>query len=184
MQEFFGDRAVSCTVTGKDSEKIVFKRASKSYGSYLENFVYSGLLQDNTKLVNGDAITNNGNTYYMVARRHGAFSEIGKLIQCNTTVDLVKKVKKYVDHEFVGYEDTIVASVPANFREVSGAVKLYDPGLLPTTTVKLIVPIVSIAVKDRVKVKGNILTIDFIDSTTNDGVYTLQCSPDNGKASS
>lgn len=191
MQEFFSDRAELCTVKGKDSEKIVFKRASKSYGSYLENFMFSALLDDETKLVNGDIVNRpkDGKTYYMVARRKGSFSEIGKLVQCNCNITITRHGKKYDGNEFVGYEDQVIEVVDSSYKEVSGKMKLYDAGLLPKTTITFIVPIGDIQLKDRViftdqfekdKEQATRYVIDRIDLTTNDGFYTLQCSIDEG----
>lgn len=190
MQEFFTDRAELCSVKGKSSEKIVFKRASKSYGSYLENYMFSALLDDNTKLDNGDIVVRPADkkTYYLVARRHGSFSEIGKFVQCNCNITIVRHGKKYEGNEFVGYEDRVVATVDSSYKEVSGKMKLYDSGLLPKTSITFIVPIGDVQLKDRVYFteqypptddsKGYI--VDRIDLTTNAGFYTLQCSIDDG----
>ena len=182
MQEFFGSRAVECTVAGKDNEKIVFKRVSKSYGAYLENYVYSGLLQDDTKLVNGDVVENDGKTFFLVARRSSFFSEIGKLIRCNAVCSLIRKVKQYSGHDFIGYKDESTEGVKCNYRSISGKMSLYDPGLLPTTTLKLIIPKLTVQLHDRVKLNEKVYCIDYIDDVTNDGVLTLQCSPDNGSS--
>ena len=210
MQDLFGERAEQVKILGtstpvlplptdpnepiqytEKTEKIVFKRASQSYGSYLYNYVFNGLLADNTELKNGDMVyreKDNG-TYFIVARRHGAFSEIGKLIKANSEICIVRKVTKYVHHTKVGAENKVIATCLANFRVINGNMYAYEDNLLPTSMVKFIVGMdKNIRLGDKIYFKEDydagdterVFTVDFLDNETNTGALTIQCTIDTG----
>lgn len=181
MQEFFGDRKELCTVQGKSSEYLVFKRRGKTNGRNEDNFVFGVLLQDNSALANGDIVTSpDGIGYFCVSRRDGYMSSKAQLQKVNATVDIVRVTKHFTGNvQDYLIEVPLVASVPAYYEDITGRMQQYDIGLKSTSTRRFMVPMLSqVKLLDRIKFNGEPMQIDGINTSTYQGLLWVQCSPD------
>jgi hypothetical protein len=93
---------------------------------------------------------------------------------------VVRLVPKYVGTNKVGDQESIILSnVPINQWDITGNVKQFDLGLLPSTVKKLMVGKVDIRMKDRLKFDGKNFQVDNIDDGKLEGLYEIQISQDN-----
>lgn len=176
MIEFFSDRAEECQVVGKPNETIVFKRVSKGNSKQYQNNYFGILLQDNTVITNGDQIIRpDGSNYFVVARRDGAYSLIGQCYKINASVS----IGQITGNQNTKYTYTETHSnIIAIQKEISGAMKLYDSGLLDKTVKTFVIPIIDIELNNRLIVDGLNYQIDSIDKTTYENLLYIQVSND------
>ena len=173
------------TVHGKDSEWIVLTRTGKSSSSnFKSNFVYTGLLQDDSKLENGDVfittIRNIPKTFMVVSVRIADASIQATVYECNGVAHIYRPTEAYDENDeltgtglkYIGYMDT-------NHVTVNAQMRLLDAGLLPSTTKEFRMPKCDIKELDQIQLDGQKFCVDSIDLTKFNGLLAVQTSNDN-----
>jgi len=181
MQEYFPERKKVSQCKGKQDEHIVLKRTSRSSSRFSQNNIFEALLEDITKYTNGDLLTIEDQKYFVVARRDSYLSKIAQLYKCNTTIDIVRLAKEYINGNYTGksIEQLLYSDVPAIYQDITGHNKQFEPGILDTSTRKFIIPkLIHIQQLDCVKFRGERMQLDTINTSQYDGLYYIQCQPD------
>lgn len=182
MQDFFCDRKVICKINGKPDEKIVFKRRGKTNTRFNDNYIFECVLQDNTSLTNGDIIIDDtGVCYFVIARRDGYLSKIAQMQKTNSSVIICKLVDKFVGTVNKGKtEQLLYSNVPVFYEDISGNMRLYDSGLLPTTTKRILMHNSNVVSLDyRIKLNGSNYKINDINTSKYPGLLYIQVEIDN-----
>lgn len=181
MQDFFGlDRKKLCEITGKFDEYIVFKRRGNSTSRFTDNSIWSGLLQEDTMLANGDVVKESGSVYLTIARRDGTYSRIAQFEKTNSVIGVYTISPNYIGTQKTNDKETlVVADVPAVQTSVTANMHLYDAGLLPETTKKLLIPSVAIGLDYRIKMDGKNYWVIAIDTNEYEGLKLVQLKIDN-----
>lgn len=176
MQDFFPDRKVLCSIKGKSSEYMVFKRKGKSNSRFTENYLYEVLLDDATALVCGDLVTDTStNDYFVISRRNGYFSKIAQLQRTNCTIDVYSVTGSLSS----GYKSSSVSTDnPCAQSTVTASMRQYDAGLLDTTVKKLILPQITLALNHRIVLNSKKYCVTAIDDGTYEGLYVVQVKDD------
>ena len=176
------------TIVSKNPEYAVFARVGKSSSSnFKSNFVYSCLLQENTKLENGDVFTaktgigQKENTFLVVSVRRADSSIQATVYRCNGIAHIIRAGETTYDENDMPIEGETraVADVPANHVTVNAQMRALDAGLLPSTTKEFRLPICDIKELDRIVLDGENFCVDAIDRTKFDGLLAVQTSNDN-----
>lgn len=176
------------TIVNKNPEHAVFARVGKSSSSnFKSNFVYSCLLQENTKLENGDVFTaktgigQKENTFLVVSVRRADSSIQATVYRCNGIAHIIRAGETTYDENDMPIEGETraVADVPTNHVTVNAQMRALDAGLLPSTTKEFRLPICDIKELDRIVLDGENFCVDAIDRTKFDGLLAVQTSNDN-----
>lgn len=178
----FSQFRVTCSCDGKDNEFIVFTRIGRGTRSFLVNNVRWGLMHKDSKFIPGDTIIdNNGNHLFLVAKTDSYRADKGEFYKTNCTISIKRLEDKYDGYDIIGKEETSIAeNIDAVYEDVSGRMKLYDVGLLDTTTKRFIVPdTVDIKLLDRIYLLGEKLKVDYINKSTFPKFLYVQVSIDN-----
>lgn len=174
-------------IKGKDPEKIVMTRVGKTGSSlFKSNFVFSCLLQENTKLQNGDIFTAKAgiqrqeNTYLVISVRQSDESIQATVYRCNGVAEIWRATPQYdeLDQE-IGNTLEMVGTTPVNHTTVNAQMRLLNAGLLPSTTKEFRMPKCDIQEMDRIILDGMSYCVDVIDTTKFDGLLAVQTSNDN-----
>ena len=175
------------TIVNKNPEYAVFARVGKSSSSnFKSNFVYSCLLQENTKLENGDVFTaktgigQKENTFLVVSVRRADSSIQATVYRCNGIAHIIRAGETTYDENDMPIEGEtrVIADVPANHVTVNAQMRALDAGLLPSTTKEFRLPICDIKELDRIVLDGENFCVDDIECTKFDGVLAVQRSKD------
>ena len=169
------------------NEKAVLTRTGKSASSnFKSNFVYTCLLQENTRLENGDIIraktklSREYHNYLIVSVRRADESVQATAYQCNGDAEIWRPTEVWDSNDdLVGSELTKVAEVPTNHVTVNSNMRLLDAGLLPSTTKEFRMPKCDIRLMDRIVLEGRNYCVDSVDTTKFDGLLAVQTSNDN-----
>ena len=174
-------------IKGKEPEKAVFSRVGKTGSSlFKSNFVFSCLLQENTKLENGDIFTaktgiqKRESTFLVISVRRADESVQATVYRCNGVAEIYRATPEYdeFDQE-VGSTLSLVDKIPVNHTTVNAQMRLLNAGLLPSTTKEFRMPVVDIKEMDRIVLDGQNYCVDAIDKTKFDGLLAVQTSNDN-----
>lgn len=181
MQDFFTDRKILCSIDGKDiNEYVVFKRKGRTSSRADENYVYEALLQDDSKITNGDLVDSNINKYFVVSRRDGYLSKIAQLRKINCSVDLYEITSQYSGNKKVKDVEVLINdNIQCSKISVTAVSKLYDAGLLTDTVLKLLLPKVGIKLDNRIKIDGENFWVTAIDTNDYEGLNLVQVKVDN-----
>lgn len=183
----FNARKIPITIQGKEPEKAVFDRVGKTGSSnFKSNFVYTCLLQENTKLENGDifkaktGIQRTEGTFMVISVRRSDYSVQATVYRCNGEAEIWRATPQYdeFDQE-VSSELALVGKIPVNHVTVNAKMRLIDAGLLPSTTKEFRMPATDIQEMDRIILDGQSYCVDAIDKTKFDGLLAVQTSNDN-----
>lgn len=192
MNQFFNRFRVPVRIDGKPTEKMAFTRQGRSGGSnFKSNFVWTAMLDDNTRLQNGDIITakprgcRSEMRMMVVSVRYSALSNQATVYQCNGVAKIYRNVEEYDEFDnLVSNNAKHIADVDTNHVTVNIAMRHLDAGLLPSTTKEFRLPICDIQLMDRIvlevngKAEGN-FCVDAIDKTKFEGMLAVQTSFDN-----
>ena len=187
ISNFFMGQKVSIDIQGKGKEKANFSRVGKTGSSnFKSNFVYSCLLQDDTKLENGDIFTaktgiqRRESVFMVISVRRSDVSVQATVYRCNGEAEVWRATPQYdeFDQE-IGSELALVGKIPVNHVTVNAKMRLIDAGLLPSTTKEFRMPITDIQEMDRIILDGQSYCVDAIDKTKFDGLLAVQTSNDN-----
>ena len=175
------------TIRGKAPEKIVLTRVGKSNSSnFKSNFVYTALLQESTKLENGDvfscSLRGHAKDFIVVSVRNADASVQATVYECNGIAQIYRSQKVYDEYDNLkGEELKLVESIPTNHVTVNATMRLLNAGLLPSTTKEFRLPLCDIKLMDRIVLDGEKFCVDAIDKTKFAGLLSVQTSNDNRK---
>jgi hypothetical protein len=115
-----------------------------------------------------------------VAKRDSDNVDRAEFYKSNCVVDVVTLAKHYTNATFDFYSEVALHTDSyCVFEDISANMKMYDPGLLSTTTRKFLLPMYSnVGLLDRVKFNGENMQIDQINLSDFSGFLYVQCSPD------
>ena len=174
-------------IKGKCDEKIVLTRQGRSSASnFKSNFVYTALLQDDTRLENGDLfeiILNDKPTFFLVVSvRRADMSRQATVYQCNGTAFIYRPFEIHDKNDNqIDTKLERVGCVHVNHMIINDFMRVLDPGLLPSTTKEFRMQKVDIKLLDRIVIDGDKYVVDAIDNTKFDGLLAVQTSIDNRK---
>lgn len=172
-------------VKGKPNEKVVLIRQSRSTNSnFKNNFVYTALLQENTRLVTGDLfemdLYGNNSFFLVVTVRKTNDSIQATIYQCNGLAMIYRPIEIHDDYDnLVEKQWRRVACVHTNHVIVNDYMRLVTPGVLPSTTKEFRMQKCDVQLLDRIVVDGEKFVVDAIDNTKFDGLLAVQASIDN-----
>lgn len=173
------------TIAGKEPEKVVLSRVGKSSSSnFKSNFVFTALLQENTKLENGDVfkckIRNQETSFLVISMRPSSLSIQATVYKCNGVAEIYRQETSYDEYDQpTGDELKLVGTEPTNHVTVNARMRLLDAGLLPSTTKEFRIPKCDIKEMDRIVLDGKNYCVDAIDETKFAGLLAVQTSNDN-----
>ena len=181
----FFDRAELYSCEGKSDEYIVTTRRGKTESATVMNSIKQALLQDDTTYVNGDLITNKTTDikYFLVGLQESTDAIQGQIHKINALVDIVS-LKETFDSakKSLGYAETsLYSETPVVVSVVAAGMHLYDPGLLPTTTIKFITRDITVQTKNRIKFNDVNYQIDAINNIKYESMLEIQCTADTRK---
>lgn len=198
MQEHFRRFQEVANIVGKGQEKVVMTRQTKSGASnFKQNFVYTCLCQENTKLENGDVFTTKINclgrrykeeTFLVISVRPSDYSIQATVYRCNGIVEIWRPEEEYNEYdEVVSHKLTKITEVPTNHMTINAHMRLLDPGLLPSATKEFRIPKCDIKEMDLLVLRDSFegesfnskFCVDAIDRTKFDGLLAIQTSNDN-----
>jgi hypothetical protein len=184
----FLDRAQEHSCTGKSNELIVVTRRGKTTDTKVMNNVRTAMLKDNTVLTNGDLVKNLSTfeEFLVVGLQKSTSGAVqAQLHKVNCTVDIVRLTQVFSNGTPTGkYTETpLYTNIGASYVDVTAQMKLYDSGLLPTSTRKFILPkLEGIKILDRIKFGTEVCQVDDVNLTQNESLLTIQTSIDKRKA--
>lgn len=182
--DMYRDRAREFTVTNKANESMFLTRKGRGNTVSAINNDKSALMQDDTKLDNGDICieVDNGDTYFVIAKQSSIDANRCQLRKTNCTIDIVE-IKKHFTGKVndYDYEVPLHTSVTAFYEDVSARMQQYDMGLLSKSTRRFLVPVLDFKLTDRIKFNGEIMMVEGINATSYPGSLWVQCSPDTRK---
>lgn len=181
MQSMFNAQLTLCTISGKADEEIAFIRGGRSTGQFALNYFFAGLLQDDTAITPGDVVNDGTDNYLIVSVQHSIRAVKAFLYKTNASVQISDLTTKFVNNKPSGYytETITLSGVPAVHDTVSAQLKLYDPGLLPSTVKRvLITNSYPAKILDRITIGTGHYQVDAVDDTKSPGLLWLQCSLD------
>ena len=149
----------------------------------------TAMLCDTTVYTNGDLVKNlsTSTEYFITGLQKSTAGAIqAQLLKVNCTVDVVRLTQVFDAGKPTGkYTETVLYSgVGASYTDVTAQMKLYDSGLLSTSTRKFILPVLSgVKLLDRIKFGTEVCQIDDVNLTNNEGLLTIQTSIDKRKVS-
>ena len=172
-------------IRGKPDEKVVVTRQGRSVTSnFKNNFVYTALLQENTRIENGDLLEmtlfDKPAFFLVVSVRKADASVQATFYLCNGLAFIYRPTEVYDENDnLTGHELRRVASVHVNHTIVNDYMRLLAPGVLPTTTKEFRMQKCDVRLLDRIVVDGDKFVVDAIDNTKFDGLLAVQTSIDN-----
>lgn len=174
-------------IEGKSPEKIVLTRVGKSSSSnFKSNFVFTGLLEEDTKLENGDIfkckVGAKEETFMVVSVRIADESTQATVYKCNGVASIYRAGEKQYDENdnLIGGGLTHIIDIPTNHMTVNSSLRqIQYSGYLPSTTKEFRIPKCDIKLLDRIVLDGKNFCVDSIDSTKFDGLLAVQTSDDN-----
>ena len=180
-------------IVGKGVENIRPQRQGRSGSSnFKQNFVWTGLLDDNSKLANGDIVyfkpthlAKKKEWFLVINVRPSTMSSQATLYKCNGIAEIWRQDEIYDENDNLVSSGLVkVNEIATNHVTVNEKMRLLDAGLLPSTTKEFRLPICDIKLMDRIVLKvngeadGN-YCVDAIDKTKFDGLLAVQTSNDN-----
>lgn len=179
MINFFNNQVRNVMVQGKGVERMVFTRTGKTISIHKLNTQVMVLLQENSKVTEGDIVVD-GTAEYLVSALIPAFvSTQAKLFRVNAQIEIMRIVKSFtLDGVQKGLAELHYTNMPTFQETVTAAMRQYDAGLLPSTVKKFIIPICDMQLGDRIKLDNDVYQVDVVDNSTYQGLLGIQCSID------
>ena len=164
-------------VEGKPDEPIVLTRVEKSNLQSNYNWVRKGVVKRKTTRDFGDIVKIDNNKYFVVGKQA---TEV-KLIEANTTISIQKLTPQYINgvntNKFI--PTNLYTNIPTFYEDISGNMRLYDQGLLPTSVKKFIVEShADIKLTQRIKLGDKNFQINDINTTRYPGLLFVQVEND------
>ena len=171
-------------IKGKCDESIVMTRQGHSNASnFKSNFVYTALLQEDTRLENGDLfemmLYDKPAYFLVVAMRKTDDAIQATVYQCNGHAYIYRPQEVYDENDnLVSTELKRIACVRVNHTIVNDSLRTENGGYLPTTTKEFRMQKCDVQLLDRIVLNGDKYVVDAIDNTKFDGLLTVQTSID------
>ena len=172
-------------VVGKGDEKVVLTRQNRSgVSNFRSTFVYTALLQENTRLENGDLfemmLYDEPAFFLVVSVRKTDESVQATIYLCNGIAYVCRPKEIYDENDnLVNTELRRVGCMHVNHVTVNDFMRLREGGLLPTTTKEFRMQKCDVQLLDRIVIDGDKFVVDAIDKTKFDGLLAVQTSIDN-----
>ena len=172
-------------IKGKCDESIVMTRQGRSsVSNFKSNFVYTALLQEDTRLENGDLfeVLMNGKPQFFLAVsvRRADMSTQATIYQCNGFALIYRPTEIHDANDNVtSTKWTRVGCAHVNHMIINDFMRVLDAGLLPSTTKEFRMQKCDIKLLDRIILDGDKYVVDAIDNTKFDGLLAVQTSIDN-----
>lgn len=176
---FLGERKL-CTCPGKEDQYVLFSRVGKSAKRfYISNVQYGNMAKDST-WIPGDMIFDGNDHHFLVAKRDGYNVDRAEFYRQNCTVDITRPAKHFTGSNQDYYTETLVQlGIYSVFEDINGNMRQYDIGLLQTTTRRFLlsgnIPLQNL---DRIKFRGEMMQVDYINTSDFYPFLYVQCSPD------
>ena len=171
-------------IAGKCDEKIVLTRTNRSgISNFRNNFVYTALLQENTRLENGDLfemMLYDKPAYFLVAAMRKTDDAIQATVyRCNGHAYIYRPQEVYDENDnLVSTELKRVACVRVNHAIINDGLRTENGGYLPRMTKELRMQKCDVNLLDRIVLEGDKYVVDAIDNTKFDGLLAVQTSID------
>ena len=178
----FNQFRTKCSVENKEDEYVLFTRIGRGTKRFTVNNIFWGMLKYDSGFDVGDIIDDHkGNKYFLVAKVNSYRADKAELYKTNCTVKIVRLVDEYEGNDIVGQTEQVIADNQiATYEQVSARMKMYDLGLLKSTTVRVLIPkVADIKVLDRLILNGEKYQIDDVNKASFQNFYYLQLSVDN-----
>ena len=172
-------------IRDKPDEKAVLTRQGRSVTSnFKNNFVYTALLQENTRIVNGDLVEmmlyDKPSFFLVVSVRKTDDSVQATFYQCNGLAFIFRPEDIYdANDNIVSHELRRVACVHVNHMIINDYMRLLAPGVLPSVTKEFRMQKCDVRLLDRIVIDGDKFIVDAVDNTKFDGLLAVQTSIDN-----
>ena len=165
----FNQFRTKCSVKGKDDEFVLFSRIGRGTKRFTVNNTFWGMLKYDSKFDVGDIVDDHrGNIYFLVAKVNSYRADKAELYKTNTKCKIVRLEDEYEGNEIVGQQETVIADdVLGVYEEVSARMKMYDVGLLESTTVRILIPKdTGIQQMDRMYINGVKYQVNYIGTAS------------------
>lgn len=172
---------VTAVIKDKGTEQVSITRVSRSITVSSINNISNALLQDNSVIDNGDYLEIGTEGYLVTAKRTSVINTVCQLHKVNCTVSIVRLKQEFINNQATGkyIEIPLYENIGASYVDVTANMKLFDSGLLSTSTRKFILPkLTGLKLLDRIKFGSDNCKIDDINYTNNENLLTIQTSPD------
>ena len=172
-------------IKDKREEKAVLARQSRTTGSnFKNNFVYTALLQENTRMENGDLceiqLYDKPAFFLVVSVRKTDDAIQATLYQCNGLAFIYRPIEIHDEQDnLVKTELKRVACVHTNHMIINDYLRQLVPGVLPVITKEFRMQKCDVQLLDRIIIDGEKYVVDAIDNTKFDGLIAVQTSIDN-----
>lgn len=174
MFKDFVHRHSLCTVNGL-ADKVILSRETKATTILGKEYVYNGLFSPNSTVEQGDIIQNDMTFFVQTLRFTTMKDKYCSLIKTNVTIEVQRYMQEYDANdnpkgkpEFV----PVAAEVIGFAQQVSAQLKQEDPGLLPTTSLVLLLQAnvdvrepsdPALVSPDRIVIAGKKYQVDVVD---------------------
>lgn len=177
----FNQFRTKCSVKNKEDEYVLFTRIGRGTKRFTVNNTFWGLLKSGSAFSTGDVVIDpDKNTYFLVAKAESYRAEKAELYKTNCTVKITRLVDQYDGYEVIGKEEEVVSEEALGvYEQVSANMKLYDLGLLKTTSMRVLMPMdVTIKLLDRLYLGADPYQVDDVNTSSFPSFYYLQLSVD------
>ena len=182
MYNSFKDRMTDVYIEGKTYERWVVNRLYNLSSVYKANYMYKGLIPNNSMAECGDMVTVGKDVFFVISKvRSVTGTQQVQMQKVNCLVNMVRFRKEFKNGTPTGKytRDVLKENVPAVFRDVTTKMQLHDAGLLQSTTRKFIIPkMPSLKLLDTIEFNDMYCQVDNINETETEGLYTLQTQKD------
>lgn len=177
----FNQFRIKCSVKDKEDEFVLFTRIGRGTKRFTVNNVFWGMLKYDSNFDVGDIVDDHkGNLYFLVAKVNSYRADKAELYKINCKIKIVRLEDQYEGNDIIGQAESVIADDSlAVYEEVSARMKMYDVGLLESTTVRVLVPkTVGVKVLDRLYLNGEAYLVNSANTSSFPGFYYLQLGDD------
>lgn len=172
---------VTAVIKDKGIEQVSITRVSRSITVSSINNISNALLQDNSVIDNGDYLEIGTEGYLVTAKRASVINTVCQLHKVNCTVSIVRLKQEFINNQATGkyIEIPLYENIGASYVDVTAQSRLYDPGILPKSTRKFILPnLTGLKLLDRIKFGSDNCCIEDVNYTSAENLLTIQTSID------
>lgn len=189
MFKDFVHRHSPCTVNGYE-DKVILSRETKATTILGKEYVYNGLFSPKSPVAPGDIIQNDMTFLVQTLRFTATKDKYCSLIKTNTKIEVQRYTQEYDDYDnpkgkpiFVSVESDVVGFA----QHVSAQLKQEEPGLLPTTSLVLLLQTnvdvkepsdPELAQPDRIVITGKNYQVDVVDRIKYPNLLFIQLCED------
>lgn len=182
MYNMFPERRRPVIINGTIKERWVINRLYGLNNARWDNYVSKALPPNNTKAKCGDIVEAIGDKLFVTSMvKSETQTKQLRLFKINASVNIVRLSPLYENGTKTSkYSREVIAeNVPAYFQDITEKMKIFDTGLLQTSTRKFIIPIIpELKLLDRIEFNDDFCQIDNINMSDNEGLYTIQTQMD------